>query len=178
MGKTYYFLGIGILVFLLFSFVNERNDSDRGFPGDVETPEAITALGQQLGFVGSYSLLALQKVDNPGVYSFAEELNAQYFDLSNSFRMIAAEQQFQAAYQPGAEEKRKLHELKYAGLETFEASFLKGLLPELKKTKEMIATALAADYSPEMKDLITKIDQKNQKYLTIVEELTAYQEYL
>ena len=45
-------------------------------------------------------------------------------------------------------------------------------------TSALAATALATDYSPEMKDLIKKIDQKTQKYLTIAEELTAYQEYL
>lgn len=179
MGKTYYFLGIGILVFLLFSFVNNRDGAGGRPLEDLETPKEIAALGQQLGFVNSFSLLALQKIDNPGVYSFAEELNTQYFDLSNSFRMIAADEQLLATYQPGAREKKKLHELKYAGLERFEVSFLTLLIPELKKTREMIAAAaLAADNSSEMKDLIAQIDRRTQKYLTIAEELAAYQDYL
>lgn len=178
MVKAYYFLGSGVLVFLLFSFLSPRNTDARRPLKNIETPKEIAALGQQLGFISNFSLLALQKIDNPGVFSFAEELNTQYFDLSNSFRMMAAEKQFQAAYQPGAPEKKKLHELKYTNLEHFEVSFLRLLIPELEKTREMITAAHAVDGPAEMKDLIVDIDHRTRKYLKIAEELMAYREHL
>lgn len=179
MEKTYYFLGFGAIGFILFGFIsNSRATKVTEIANVVQTPEQFEEIGQQLGFISNFSLSALRKIDNPGVFDFAQKLNAHYFDLFISFKTVASDENYHVTYQPTADDKRKLHLLKSLRLEHFEPAYLKKLIPELEKIHQITNQGLPENISPELVTLFNEIDELTQKYLDISRNLIAYEEHL